>query len=95
MHAQTELQSKMHGLRRKQNELVRDESVRRVHQRRREIEMEAELRRLRLIREAIIASKGLENANRRPSAWWFRMVCPDGLWFRETVETADYYLEPL
>ncbi|MEZ0326156.1 MAG: hypothetical protein ACAH95_09630 [Fimbriimonas sp.] len=95
IHAKTELQSQMHQLRRQQNELVRDEEVRRIHDRRQTIELEAELKRLTLIREAIIASKGLRNANRRPSAWWFRLVCPDGLWFRETVDTASYYLEEL
>jgi hypothetical protein len=95
IHAKTELQSHMHQLRKQQNELVRDEEVMRIHERRQTIELEAELKRLTLIREAIIASKGLRNANRRPSAWWFRLVCPDGLWFRETVDTATYYLEPL
>ncbi len=95
IHAKTELQAQMHQLRKQQNELVRDEEVRRIHDRRQTIELEAELKRLTLIREAIIASKGLRNANRRPSAWWFRLVCPDGLWFRETVDTAAYYLEAI
>jgi hypothetical protein len=79
----------------KQREVVRDDEVVKVHERRRAIEMEAELKRLRLIRQAVISSKGLERANLRPSAWWFRLVCPDGLWFRETVKSAEYYLEPL
>ena len=85
----------MQELRHAQNELVQDEEIHRIHDRRRSIELEAELKRLRLIRQAIISSKGLEKANLRPSAWWFRLVCPDGLWFRETIETAECYLEPL
>jgi hypothetical protein len=95
IHAITEQQGRMHQLRKAQNELVRDPEIMKIHERRRAIELEAELMRLTLIRDAVIASKGLDNANRRPSAWWFRLVCPDGLWFRETVDTADYYLEPI
>jgi hypothetical protein len=95
IEARDALESERRELRRRQNELVRDEEVRRVHERRRAIELEAELKRLKLIREAVIVAKGLTAANRRPSAWWFRLVCPDGLWFRETTETAEYYLEEL
>lgn len=95
IHEGVEVQNHMHELRHAQNSLVNDVEVRRIHERRRSIELEAELKRLRLIREAIITSKGLERANLRPSAWWFRLVCPDGLWFRETIDTAECYLEPL
>ncbi|MBC8066634.1 MAG: hypothetical protein H7Y17_17520 [Chlorobia bacterium] len=82
-------------LMRQQRELAQAPDVLKVHDRRRSIEMEAELKRLRLIRDAVISSKGLQNANLRPSAWWFPLVCPDGLWFRETVDAAQCYLEPL
>ncbi len=85
----------LNTLRVHQNALVKDPEIRRIHDRRQAIELEAELKRARLIREAIIASEGLRHANHRPSAWWFRMVSPDGLWFRETVNTAHCYLEPL
>lgn len=83
------------GLRDEQNGLVKDPEIRRIHERRQAIELEAELKRARIIRDAIIASEGLRHANYRPSAWWFRLVCPDGLWFRETVNTAYCYLEPI
>jgi len=95
IHESVEVESHMQELRHLQNELVHDEKIRRIHERRRSIELEAELKRLRLIRQAIISSKGLAHANLRPSAWWFRLVCPDGLWFRETIDTAECYLEPL
>ena len=85
----------MVALRHEQNDLVKNEEILKIHERRRSIELEAELKRLRLIRQAIISSKGLSRANLRPSAWWFRLVCPDGLWFRETINTAECYLEPL
>lgn len=95
LHAMADAQRRVADLRRRQRAVVDNPEIKRIHERRRSIELEAELKRLRLIRQAVIASQGLENANRRPSAWWFPMVCPDGLWFRETVETAQYYLEPL
>lgn len=66
-----------------------------VHKRRREIELESELKRLSLIREAIISSRGLESANRRPSAWWLPLVSPDGKWFEKIMETATCYWEPM
>lgn len=95
IHIGVETQNRMLELRKQQHGLVHDEDILRIHERRRSIELEAELKRLRLIRQAIISSKGLARANLRPSAWWFRLVCPDGLWFRETIDTAECYLEPL
>lgn len=79
----------------RQREIARDPEVQGIHERRRAIEREAELKRLRLIRSAIIATKGLKNASLRPSAWWFPILCPDGGWFKETIRTAECYLEPL
>lgn len=79
----------------KQTEVVRSAATLKAHQARKNLELEAELKRLRLARHAIITSKGLERASRRPSAWWFPMVSPDGAWFRETTCHADYYVEPL
>jgi len=94
-HESVEVGNRMIELRHAQNELVHNDEIQKVHERRRSIELEAELKRLRLIRQAVISSKGLARANLRPSAWWFRLVCPDGLWFRQTIETAECYLEPL
>lgn len=82
-------------LRERQLALVQDEEIRQIHVRRRSIELEAELKRMRLIRDAVISSKGLKKANDRPSAWWFPLVSPDGGWFKETMRTASAYLEPL
>jgi hypothetical protein len=95
IHRQVNTDMRIRELLHEQREVVQDPEIVRVHERRRAIEMEAELKRLRLIRQAVITSKGLERASLRPSAWWFRLVCPDGLWFRETVKSADYYLESL
>ncbi|HTQ10476.1 MAG TPA: hypothetical protein VMI31_10420, partial [Fimbriimonadaceae bacterium] len=87
----TEIRSLMH----QQRGIAANAEVLRMHERRRCIELEAELARMRLIRQAVIASQGMRRATHRPSAWWFRLVCPDGLWFRETVDSAKCYLEPL
>ncbi|MBS1717497.1 MAG: hypothetical protein JSS72_07175 [Armatimonadetes bacterium] len=79
----------------RQEAYVRSEHVMQLHHRREEIERNAERERLEIIKVAITASKGLANANRRPSAWWFPLVSPDGEWFRRTIATAQCYLEPL
>ena len=80
---------------RKQREAAQDPAVMRAHERRREIEIEAELKRLKLIREAIISSTGLENANRRPSAWWLPMISPDGKLFDAVMKSAQCWWEPM
>ncbi|MCU0316943.1 MAG: hypothetical protein MUC92_10150 [Fimbriimonadaceae bacterium] len=79
----------------RQDEAVTDPEVQKANQRRREISLEAEMTRLRLAREAILASEGLEKSGHRPAAWWFPLVSPDGTWFRKTIEQADYRLESL
>jgi hypothetical protein len=95
IHAIAETEQRIRHLLHEQRELARDTEIIRAHDRRRAIEREAELKRLRMIRHAIIASKGLANASLRPGAWWFPLLCPDGGWFRETIATAECYLEPL
>jgi hypothetical protein len=87
--------AELRRLRERQLALVQDDEIRQIHVRRRSIELEAELKRMRLIRDAVISSKGLKKANDRPSAWWFPLVSPDGGWFKETMRTARAYLEPL
>jgi hypothetical protein len=79
----------------RQRDLEASKDVERFRQRRKSIAFEAELMRMKLIREAVLATDGLKRAGFRPSAWWFPLVSPDGSWFKETVRTADFYLEPL
>lgn len=69
--------------------------VQAMHERRRNLEIEAEFKRLRLVRHAIIVRDGLTASDRRPAAWWLRLVSPDGTWFHRIVETAECYWEPL
>jgi len=82
-------------LRVEQVALVNDPEVQHAHERRQGIELEAELKRMRMIRGAVTASRGLTASSQRPSAWWFPIVSPSGAWFRQTIETADAYLEEL
>jgi chromosome segregation ATPase len=85
----------MRRLRSEQIGLVNDPEVQEAHARRQAIELEAELKRMRMIRGAVTASRGLLASSQRPSAWWFRIVSPNGAWFRQTIDTADAYLEEL
>lgn len=83
------------ALQSKQDEIVRSEQAQKGRQLRRNVAFEAELTRVRLLRDAIVASSGFAKAGHRPAAWWFPLVCPDGTWFRETSRTADFRLEHL
>lgn len=95
IHAIGHTRERIHTSVRRQRDVVGDPRVLRFHERRREIELEAELKRMRLIRNAIVVSRGLVKAGHRPSAWWFPVLCPSGHWFKKTVESAACYLEPM
>jgi hypothetical protein len=61
----------------------------------RDIEDQAELARLRLVRGALMVTRGLVHAQHRPAAWWFPMADPSGRWFAATVASMDAYTEGL
>lgn len=83
------------ALQERQNEIVKSQEAERGRELRRNLAFEAELTRVKLLRDAIVTSEGLPKAGHRPAAWWFPLVCPDGTWFRETARNAHYWLEPL
>lgn len=60
-----------------------------------EIEYEAELARLRGVRDAITVTRGLRYANYRPTAWWLPLVSPEGDWFNALVASATARIEEL
>lgn len=95
IHCLSEAEAALRHVRREQVAKVSDPAVLKARARRREIELEAELKRARLVREAVVSGRGLRNAGKRPSAWWMPVVSPDGSWFRETIATAEAWLEPL
>ncbi|MDQ2986855.1 MAG: hypothetical protein M3R13_09075 [Armatimonadota bacterium] len=90
-----ELLEKLKGLRHEKSEAASADTVRAARERRMKIEREAEVARLHSVREAIMATRGMEKTNRRPAAWWFPMVCPDGSWFESLAEGVQLRLEPL
>jgi hypothetical protein len=79
----------------RQDSLVASKRVEKARARRQSISLEAELMRIRLIREAVIASDGLEKAGHRPAAWWQSVVSPSGQWHQSTMQRARYSVEPL
>lgn len=89
------IRNEIRHLLRRQGELASTPRYLQIHERRRSIEFEAELRRMNLIRSAVISSRGLDRAARRPSAWWFPLVDGSGKWFADTWAGAKCYLEPL
>lgn len=95
IHESSRLRKEMRELLDEQTRLARQPEILQAHDRRRAIELEAELKRVKLLRAARISVSGLDRADLRPCAWWFPVVCPDGGWFRETIRTAQAYLEPL
>ena len=60
-----------------------------------EIEMEAQMERLSMVRNAILTIRGLEHTQHRPSAWWIPLVDPTRSWFQRIAQTTEVYLEPL
>jgi predicted nucleic acid-binding Zn-ribbon protein len=89
------LKAEWKRLQAEQDALVTGPEAAKGRQRRTDIAFEAELARVRLVREAVIATDGLDKAGHRPSAWWFPLVCPNGSWYRATMSKATYRLESL
>lgn len=59
------------------------------------LEYEAELEKLRRVRDAMITSESLRYTNHRPTAWWLPLVSPDGKWFENLARTAKARIEAI
>lgn len=90
-----ELRLRLQELAAKRLELERSHETQRLRQRVRQIEREAELARMTLVRNAILTSEGLELTNNRPAAWWFLLASPSGAWFREASRGIRLRFEAL
>ncbi|BCM93360.1 hypothetical protein IAD21_05251 [Abditibacteriota bacterium] len=66
-----------------------------ARQTRNHLEERAELARLCLVRDAMMATDSLHYTNYRPTAWWFPLVSPDGKWFSTLAQTAKARIEEL
>jgi hypothetical protein len=75
--------------------LERDSQTQQVRQRVRQIEREAELARMGLVRNAILTAGGLNLTNARPAWWWFYLLSPGGEWFRANAGKTEAYLDKL
>lgn len=60
-----------------------------------QLEAQAELARLLIVRDALQASQSLRQNNVRPTAWWLPMVSPDGTWFDALATSARARIEKL
>jgi hypothetical protein len=56
-----------------------------------QLEYEAELARVELVRTAILTTEGLTLTHARPTAWWFLLL--SNAWFEANSQQAELYLE--
>ncbi len=75
--------------------LERGEQNQRARQRVMEIERQAELRKMELVRQAILVSEGLVHTDHRPTFWWIPLVDPSGSWADRMTEGTELYLEEI
>ncbi len=66
-----------------------------IRERMTDIEAEVERHRALLVRQAITTIEGLRHTGHRPTAWWFPLVDPTGQWFRNVVDTAQFYTQEM
>lgn len=90
-----QLRERLRRIRARQAELANREEILVARKRRAEILREVETARLRIVRGAVMAIEGLSRCNRRPSAWWFPVVSPDGRWMENVYRTMEMYIEEL
>lgn len=75
--------------------LERGEQNQRARQRVMEIECQAELRKMEMVRQAILVSEGLVHTDHRPTFWWIPLVDPSGGWMGRITQGTRMYLEEI
>jgi hypothetical protein len=70
-------------IRRQKAALVVEQEFLEIRQAALQLEEEAEIQKVRLVRSAVLTIKGLEQTNLRPTGWWFPFVSPGGEWFKQ------------
>jgi len=70
-------------IRRRQQALTADKDFLQTRQAALQLEEEAEIQKVQLVRQALLTIKGLEQTNLRPTGWWFPLVSPGGEWFAQ------------
>lgn len=73
----------------------RESRIESIRSARHAIATDANLERMRLVRDAILTARGLTHTNHRPTAWWIPMLDPSGEWFRRIARSVEAYIEPL
>lgn len=75
--------------------IERSPEVTEIRARMAEVRTQAEMARLRIVRNALLVTRGMPQTDHRPAAWWLPFVDPSGRWFSRIVETTQAYVEPL
>ncbi|MGC8667847.1 MAG: hypothetical protein ACP5VE_07040 [Chthonomonadales bacterium] len=90
-----ELLERIHRLKQQRLDLERGAEAQSLRRHIEELEVAAEVARMTMVRNAILATRSMVHTQHRPSAWWFPMLDGTGRWFRRIVETVELYTEPL
>jgi hypothetical protein len=90
-----EARAEVARLKPQRQQLERGEQNQRARQRATEIERQAELRKMELVRQAILVSEGLVHTDHRPTFWWIPLVDPSGKWLERIVRGTKMYLEEI
>jgi hypothetical protein len=90
-----DLAFKLNELRELQSNIAHESSVNELRMRRKEIELEAEMARYHIARDAILTAYGFPKTNNRPCSWWIPVASPDSTWFRSIAQRVQLRLESL
>lgn len=73
--------------------MEKSEQIKSIRREIREIEIEAERAKAKVLRFAYLVKENLPYTNYRPSAWWFIAMDPTRNWFKALIENLEAYTE--